>query len=145
VEKRLQDMIGALRATGHRVSPQRMAVLRVLAKSGGHPDAATIQRMARRSVPDVGLATVYKTISALKNAGQILELEFSGLPNRYDGMRPGPHPHAICEACGRIVDPAGLDLKRLAAAVGRETGFTIRGSRVDFFGTCAPCRRRGLG
>jgi Fur family peroxide stress response transcriptional regulator len=135
-------MAEALRAAGFRVTPQRREVLRILAKSAGHPDAGRIHRTALRSFPNVSLATVYKTLAALKAAGQVLELEFSGQPNRYDGLRPLPHPHVICTACGRIVDPVGAALGPLAAAVADETGFEIHGSRVDFFGTCPACRRR---
>jgi Fur family peroxide stress response transcriptional regulator len=141
---RLVEMTEALRASGFRVTPQRRAVLRILAKSLGHPDARRIHRSALRSFPNVSLATVYKTLAALKAAGQVLELEFSGQPNRYDGNRPQPHPHVMCIACGRIVDPESTDLGPFLAAVARETGFTIQASRVDFFGTCPACRRRAL-
>jgi len=135
-------MIRALRAAGFRVTPQRLAVLRILAKSAGHPGAGDVHRAARRAFPAISLATVYKTLAALKAVGQVLELEFSGLPNRYDGCRPGPHPHVICQACGRIVDPRNLDLAPTVAVLAGETGFAIHGSRVDFFGTCPACRRR---
>ena len=135
-------MVEALRAAGFRVTPQRREVLRILAKSERHPDAGRIHRTALRSFPNVSLGTVYKTLAALKAAGQVLELEFSGQPNRYDGIRPLPHPHVICTACGRIVDPEGAALGQLAAAVASETGFAIHGSRVDFFGICPACRRR---
>jgi Fur family peroxide stress response transcriptional regulator len=137
-------MTEALRTAGFRVTPQRRAVLRLLAKSEGHPDAGRIHRTALRSFPNVSLATVYKTLAALKAAGQVLELEFSGQPNRYDGIRPQPHPHVICIACGRIVDPESSDLGPFLTAVACETGFAIHTSRVDFFGTCPACRRRAL-
>jgi Fur family peroxide stress response transcriptional regulator len=137
-------MTEALHAAGFRVTPQRRAVLRYLAKSEGHPDARRIHRTALRSYPNVSLATVYKTLAALKAAGQVLELEFSGQPNRYDGNRPQPHPHVMCIACGRIVDPESSDLGPYLTAVACQTGFAIHTSRVDFYGTCPACRRRAL-
>jgi Fur family peroxide stress response transcriptional regulator len=48
---------------------------------------------------------VYKTLAVLKSTGEVLELEFSGDYNRYDGKMPGPHPHLMCIKCKRIVDP----------------------------------------
>ena len=142
MERRLAEMAEALRAAGFRVTPQRREVLRILAKCDGHPDAGRIHRTALRTFPNVSLATVYKTLAALKAAGQVLELEFSGQPNRYDGIRPQPHPHVICTSCGRIADPEGAAVGPLLAAVAGETGFAIYGSRVDLYGTCPACRRR---
>ena len=136
-------MTEALRTAGHRITPQRLAVLKILAKSEGHPDAGWIHQAARRAFPSLSLATVYKTLEALKDVGQVLELQFSGKANRFDGKKPAPHPHVICNVCGLIVDPETLDLARIVAGMRRETGFAIRGSRVDFFGTCPDCLRRG--
>ena len=63
-----------------------------------------IHQEIRRFFPGTSLATVYNTIELLKEIGQVLEIEFSGAPNRYDGRRPGPHPHLVCLRCGKIDD-----------------------------------------
>ena len=87
---------------------------------------------------------MYKTLEALKDVGQVLELQFSGKANRFDGKKPAPHPHVICNVCGLIVDPEECwTWHGSSPRHRRETGFAIRGSRVDFFGTCPDCLRRG--
>jgi Fur family peroxide stress response transcriptional regulator len=87
-------------------------------------------------------ATVYKTISLLKKHGEILELEFSEMSNRYDGNRPYPHPHMICTKCGTILDPPLLDFEKLKIKMIEETGFTITSHRLDFFGLCPDCQEK---
>jgi len=88
----------------------------------------------------MSLATVYKTISLLKREGEILELEFSDLGNRYDGRKPYPHPHVICTGCGKIIDPSHLDLDEITSRMMAETGFKIMTHRLDFYGLCPNCQ-----
>ena len=97
---RLDAMVAHLRREGHRISPQRLEILRALAESPDHPSAESLYRRLLPRFPDMSLATVYKTIAALKQCGEILELQFSDRDNRYDAKRPEPHPHCICLECG---------------------------------------------
>ncbi|MGB3905399.1 MAG: transcriptional repressor, partial [Anaerolineae bacterium] len=92
VKPRLEELVITLRGKGYRLTPQRLAVLRVLAESGDHPSVEQIYGEVRRQYPMMSRATVYKTVEALKEMAQVLELEFSGASNRYDGRRAEPHP-----------------------------------------------------
>ena len=85
---------------------------------------------------------MYKTLNLLKQKGEVLELEFSELGNRYDGNRPYPHPHVICTECGKIVDPSMLDLKEITEKMMQETGFKIKSHRLDFYGLCLKCQNK---
>jgi len=139
-EIRLQQMIERLKASDCRITPQRYAVLNVLAKSTDHPSAESIHAELINHYPTMSLATVYKTINLLKREGEILELEFSDLGNRYDGNKPYPHPHVICSECGKIVDPSQLDLDAITNKMMAETGFKILTHRLDFYGLCPDCQ-----
>lgn len=139
-EERVAAMVQRLREGEHRITPQRLAILEVLATSKGHPSADEIYRQLRGSFPTMSPATVYKTLAVLKSRGEVLELEFSEQANRYDGRRPYPHPHVICTACGVVVDPSFLGLEELTSRMMAETGFVISTHRLDFFGLCPSCR-----
>ena len=102
---RLQHIIKVLREAGRRITPQRLAVLRILAESKKHPSVEAIHHEIKKEFPTTSLATVYKTITLLKEVGEVLELGFADGGCRYDGNRPYPHPHVICTGCGAIVDP----------------------------------------
>jgi hypothetical protein len=82
-----------------------MAVLKILASSQDHPTVERIYSQVRRDFPTTSLATIYKTITLLKELEEVLELGFAEQGSRYDGKRPYPHPHVICTRCGAIVDP----------------------------------------
>ncbi|QLA17930.1 Fur family transcriptional regulator [Desulfolutivibrio sulfoxidireducens] len=139
---RLEGLVTLLRGRGRRITPQRLAILRVLARDSGHPSAEQVHARLVRHFPTMSLATVYKTIVLLKQAGEILELQFSELGNRYDGRRPYPHPHVICTGCGAIVDADDPLLCDAAERVARETGYDILTHRLDFFGLCPACREK---
>jgi Fur family peroxide stress response transcriptional regulator len=140
--QRLENLVALLRAKGCRVTPQRLAILRVLTQSRGHPTAEQIHSRLVRQYPTMSLATVYKTIALLKQAGEVLELQFSDFGNRYDGRRPHPHPHVVCTRCGAIVDADDPLLGDAADRVARETGYAIRSHRLDFFGLCPSCLKK---
>lgn len=140
-ELRLQQMIERLKESCCRITPQRYAVLNVLASSSDHPSAESIYAKLIDHYPTMSLATVYKTISLLKREGEILELEFSDLGNRYDGKKPYPHPHVICTQCGKIIDPAQLNMEEITLKMMEETGFKILAHRLDFYGLCPECQR----
>lgn len=131
---------------GHRVTPQRLAILEVLARSEGHPTANQVLRRVRRRFPMVGKATVYNTIQLLKDLGQVLELAFRDAANRYDGNRPEPHPHLVCTRCGRIdevTDPflhETASLHETAGRVADEVGYQLLSHRFDVYGLCPSCR-----
>lgn len=131
-----------LRGRGFRLTPQRLAVIRALAR-GRHPTAEEVHTTLARDYPSMSLATVYKTIALLKAQGLILEIDFGARDNRYDILRPYPHPHAVCTRCGAVADPRDPDLAALTAQVARDTGFEITSHRLDFFGLCPQCRAAG--
>ena len=71
------------------------------------------------------LATVYKTITLLKEMGQVLELGFSDDSSRYDGRNPTPHPHLICVRCKKIVDWKSETLVDVCGQVAEESGYQM--------------------
>jgi Fur family peroxide stress response transcriptional regulator len=139
-QARLDEMITSLKEQGHRLTPQRMAVLKVLAANEGHPSVEQIYERVKVDFPMTSLATIYKTVTLLKEMGEVLELGFSDDSNRYDGNKPYPHPHLICVKCRSIVDPKVATLSELRQEVAQSTGYQIVSHRLDFFGICSQCR-----
>ena len=138
-KKRFDTIIGKLRENGHKITPQRMAIVRILAESLGHPSVEDIYDQIKADFPTMSLATVYRNIVLIKSLGEVLELGFPDGSNRYDGNRPYPHPHVICIKCKKIVDPDLDTLEDLTKEVSAETNFKILNHRMDFFGICSNC------
>ncbi len=138
---RFEELLAKLRAQEYRITPQRIALLRLLAASDRHPRAAELHEQLREQFPTISLATVYKTLNLLKGLGEVQELSFCNDDKRYDGHDPSPHPHLVCVRCHKIIDLDAADLDGLEQDVARAWDFRILSHRLDFFGICSECQR----
>ena len=138
---RLETMVEKLKEHEFRITPQRLAVLKILAKSQGHPSVEDIFKQVKPNFPTTSLATIYKTVNLLKEIGEVVELDFSEESNRYDGNKPYPHPHLICTKCKTIMDPDMATFEDLSKELARKTGYEILNHRLDFFGICPRCQK----
>lgn len=139
---RFETIVKKIKEGDHKLTPQRLAIARILALSEGHPGIETIHSQLQRDFPTMSLATVYRNVMLLKSLGQVLELGFPDGSNRYDGNRPFPHPHVICSKCKKIIDPDIEAVKDVTQEVADKTGFDIQTHRLDFFGLCGDCQHR---
>jgi len=139
-EQRYAVLVQALARRGYRLTPQREAVLRVLATSTDHPSVEQIYALARQWCRSTSRATVYNTVSVLKQLGEVAELEFAGTGNRYDARSATPHAHLVCTRCGRIDDFDRADLRAVLAQAAAESGYRVTGQRLDFYGECPACQ-----
>jgi len=135
-------MLAKLRERDFRITPQRLAILKILAASRRHPSVDEIYQEVRAEFPTTSLATVYKTIALLKELNEVLELGFPDGSNRYDGSNPSPHPHAICVRCKKVMDPELVNIDALSEEMSRKTGYKIYHHRLDFFGLCPECQEK---
>ena len=138
-KKRFDAIILKLKDSGHKITPQRLAIVKILAESSGHPSVENIHAQLTKDFPTMSLATVYRNIVLIKSLGEILELGFPDGSNRYDGNKPFPHPHVVCIKCKKIVDPELDSLDEMKSEVAAETNFKILNHRLDFFGICGDC------
>jgi Fur family peroxide stress response transcriptional regulator len=138
----MEAMLSKLKGRDFRITPQRLAVLRILAAGKGHPSVDDIYKQVIAEFPTTSLATGYKTVSLLKDLNEVLELGFPDGSNRYDGCNPAPHPHVICTKCRKIMDPELVDIEKLSKEMSRKTGYKIFQHRLDFFGFCPECQQK---
>jgi Fe2+ or Zn2+ uptake regulation protein len=129
----------ALEANGQRFTEQRAAVYRYLLGTDAHPTADDVFTSVRSEIPDISLATVYKSLETLVGCGLAAKLTYGDGSARYDG-RTDPHPHARCLHCGAVIDvPGRLDNAALAG-LGPLPGFAVEGYRLEIVGYCEDCR-----
>ncbi len=141
-QERLEQMIRLLRDKECRLTPQRLAMLRILSKSKRHPSAEQIFEQIRADYPTTSLATIYKTLNLLKKIGEVFEVTF-GVESHYDGNKPYPHPHVICTKCGQIIDSEHGTTAGISQEIARQTGYKITHQQVNFFGLCPKCQKEG--
>jgi Fur family transcriptional regulator, peroxide stress response regulator len=142
VQTRIEQIINNLKKHNHRITPQRLAIIKILAKSVDHPSVESIYEQVKRNFPTTSLATVYQTVSLIKELGEVLELGFSDCSNRYDGNKPYPHPHVVCIKCKKIIDSELDNLQDTTNEIIQKTKFEIINHRMDFFGVCPECQEK---
>jgi len=139
-QARLDELVEKLKRRSYRLTPQRLAILKILAASEGHPSAESIFNQIQAEFPTTSLATVYKTIAMLKEMGEVLELDFGNHSNRYDGNKPYPHAHLICLECRAVMDADMEVLDTLPQQVAARAGYRLVSHRFDIYGVCPRCQ-----
>ena len=140
--ERLEQMTRVLREKGCRLTPQRLALLKIIAKSEGHPSADQIYELIKTDFPTTSLATIYNTLNLLKEMGEVIELNFDNLGSRYDGCKPYPHPHVICVECGQILDSEFMAMAAVSLETAQKTGYHITHYHLNFMGLCPKCQQK---
>jgi Fur family transcriptional regulator, peroxide stress response regulator len=139
-QKRYDELIAKLREQGYRLTAQRLALVRLVAASEGHPNAAQLYNRLKPEFPTVSPATVYKLLALLKELGEVFEIDLRD-DSHYDGNRPYPHPHLICMRCHQIIDGA-IDLDPgLIRQLERKSGYQIVRHQLAFYGLCPACQK----
>jgi len=142
-EKRYQSLLQKLQERGSRMTSHRMALARLLATSEDHPNAAQMYESLREQFPTISLATVYKTLTLLKDEGEVLEIDLHN-DSRYDGHNPTPHPHLVCNRCNRIFDGDDITLlSNLNKEIEEKYGFQIQRHQIVYYGICEDCQKPG--
>ena len=122
-----------------RMTSQREIILKELQDSHQHLTADELYERVKKIMPRISLATVYRNLETLSEAGIIGKLEISGRQKRFDSD-VHPHDHIYCLECHRV-DNIDFDRNLVnPSAVTSDKGYRITGYRVEFKGICAPCR-----
>jgi Fur family ferric uptake transcriptional regulator/Fur family peroxide stress response transcriptional regulator len=134
-----EDLVALLRERGHRVTSQRLVILRELRRHGGHATAEAIHRAVHRDLPGTSIPTVYAALDLLVDLGLARKLDVGLGAALYDA-RTEAHQHAVCRRCGRIDDlDIELDPRALLAQAGAGEGFEPRATELVISGLCAAC------
>jgi Fur family peroxide stress response transcriptional regulator len=139
---RFHQLIAALKERDFRLTPQRVELVRLIAASEGHPSASQLYTTVKRQFPTMSHATVYKTLSLLKEMNQVLEIDLHN-DSHYDGNRPEPHPHLICVKCNKIIDgDVYLDQESLRN-LEQASGYKVIRPQISLYGLCPDCQEDG--
>ena len=123
-----------------RMTKQRAAVVGVLA-TGDFRSAQAWHDALRRDGSTIGLATVYRTLQALAESGDVdaVVTESGETLYRRCEATEDHHHHLRCRTCGRAVELDAPDVEEWAAAVGARYGYTGISHTMELTGVCAEC------
>lgn len=143
-----QEIRDQLIAAGLRVTSQRLLVLEILEETEEHLDAEAIYERARARDPRVSLATVYRTLSKLKQAGLIEQRYFARDHRReyYETTDKDEHYHFTCLGCGKVIEVHTTRIAQARQELAEELGLEFAHACICFEGYCPECvaqRERG--
>ncbi len=138
-----------LKEKGLKVTNQRLLVLQVLAEhKDEHMTAEDIFELVREDYPEIGLATIYRTVQLLLDMQLVdrillddgcVRYEIGESLDERDGHRHHHH-HLICTECGSVTAFRDDLLEELEVYIERETGFQVTDHELKFYGMCRKCR-----
>ncbi|OGP14351.1 MAG: transcriptional repressor [Deltaproteobacteria bacterium GWA2_54_12] len=137
----MERIVRKYRGKGFKLTPQRIAILKFLEGNTNHPTADDIYTEIKKKYPTVSFATVYNTVQALRDRGELLEITIDPERKHFD-PNPSAHHHIMCTGCGKIGD-VFFDYSEslgLPEEVTRE--FAVTGNHIDFYGVCTRCRAK---
>jgi len=144
MEARIEKIKQQLQAQAFKLTPQREATVRVLLENEeDHLSAEEVFMLVKEKYPEIGLATVYRTLELLSELHVVEKLNFGDGVARYDLRDDSAHHHhhhLICVQCGSVQEIMEDWLLHLEKRLEKEYRFTVLDHRLDFHGICSRCR-----
>src|SRR3954453_182964 len=129
-----------LRASGHRVAPQRELVLAAVERLG-HATPDEVYAEVRTHSSAINLSTVYRTLELLDELGLIHHAHLSDRAPTYHSTSGHEHSHLICRTCHRVISVDRQEMEAALGPVPERPGFAPDYGHLTVFGTCANCRQ----
>ena len=134
------DPHGSTQTQQRRPTRQRRAVAAALAGFDDFRSAQEIHDLISRQGDSVGLATVYRTLSSLAEAGEVDMLRNEDGEAIWRSCSDTHHHHLVCRTCGATVEVEGPAVERWTSAIATEHGYADISHTLEIFGTCPACR-----
>lgn len=146
MEARIEKIKQQLQSQGYKLTPQREATVRVLLENEeDHLSAEDVFMLVKDKAPEIGLATVYRTLELLSELHVLEKMNFGDGVARYDLRNDSSnhhHHHLICVQCGAVDEIMEDWLGPLEQRLEKEFHFTVLDHRLDFQGVCHRCNGR---
>jgi Fur family transcriptional regulator, ferric uptake regulator len=119
---------------GLKMTDQRRVISRVLSAATDHPDVEQVYRRAADIDAKISIATVYRTVRLLEDAGVIERLDFGDGRARFEETREEHHHHLINVQTGEVTEFNSDELEAVKQRIAHELGFELLGHRLELYG-----------
>ncbi|MBT0654699.1 Fur family transcriptional regulator [Geomobilimonas luticola] len=127
---------------GLKSTRQRDTILEFFLASDRHMSIEELYLKVRAKHPNIGYATVYRTLKLFAEAGLAREIQFGDGQTRYEHVNEGEHhDHLVCTRCGTIVEFENPVIEKLQDEVALSHGFLIETHKMELYGLCPKCRK----
>lgn len=141
--EKIENLKLILKEKGYKLTPQRRSILdEIIKNEGSHLTTEEIYDLVKVNCPEIGLATVYRTVQLLEEMGVLYKLDLDDGCNRYelcDEDESHQHHHLICQNCGKVIEVEGDLLEELEQVIEKKYNFKIKNHSLKFYGICDNC------
>lgn len=142
----MEELKENLKKKGYKLTPQRRAIVDTIIKNEGkHMTAEEIYDEVKRDCPEIGLATVYRTVLLLEEIKLLSRLDLSDGCSRYEIIHDDEehrHHHLICNNCKKVIEVEEDLLDELENRIKTKYLFEVQDHSVKFYGICNECKNK---
>ena len=120
---------------GVRLTDQRKLIAKVMSESNDHPDVDELHKRVTKVDVKISIATVYRTVKLLEEAGIVAKHEFKGNKARYEEAPQEHHDHLIDVNTGEITEFIDEDIEKLQQKVANKLGYKLVDHRLELYGS----------
>ena len=141
----IQRIINKLKKSGYKLTPQRQAIVDTILDSVGmHLTVEEIFDIVKKKRPEIGLATVYRTIVLMHEENLITRLDLKDGTARYELTREDEHHthhHLVCIKCSQVLEFMDDLLDPIEEEIGKKYNFKVLDHSLKFYGICNECAK----
>ena len=130
----LETISDRCKKVGIRLTGQRRLIIKVLENSKDHPDVETLFERANKIDSKVSIATVYRTVKVLKNAGILEKLEFNDGRSRFEDAVRKHHDHLIDLDTGKVIEFIDEEIEHIQKKIASKLGYELIGHKLELYG-----------
>ncbi|MFW6022186.1 MAG: Fur family transcriptional regulator [Bacillota bacterium] len=138
----LQKLTDIFRKNNYKLTSQRRNILEVMIENPDrHFSAEELYDEVKNINPDIGLATVYRTLELMCQINITHQLDFDSNYKRYEiSLKGRHHHHLICRECGKIIEFNDKALEGFEENLEKDYNFKIEDHKIKFYGKCSECQ-----
>jgi len=140
INAKMESLKAYLEAKGLKSTAQRDYIADTFFRSNTHITLDELLKKVKRKTPNIGYATVYRTMKLLTDCGLAIARQFGDGQTRYENLpEDGHHDHMICIKCSKITEFQNQKIEQLQSEMAKKHGFTVVNHKLELYGYCSEC------
>ncbi len=141
LDKAIEQMNAFLVRNNLKSSHSRNIILKIFLNSTQHLTSEELYNLTKGKIPNIGMATIYRTLKLFCDCGIASELHFSKGKSRYEPLfNIKHHDHLICKNCGQVIEVCDDEIERLQESLSEKHNFMMESHKLEIYGLCKECR-----
>ena len=138
--KKMEVLKSYIETKGLKSTAQRDFIADTFFKTNTHISLDELLKKVKRKTPNIGYATVYRTMKLLTESGLAIARQFGDGQTRYENLpEDGHHDHIICIKCSKIAEFHNQKIEQLQMEAAKKLGFTVLNHKLELYGYCSDC------